>query len=62
MNYWNDEADKLVKEDLLSDLVLEIQNVIISSIRVVPTCKNKLIDNSLRSFINITTVISYEYE
>ena len=37
MNYWNDKADKLAKEGLLSDLLLEVQDVTTSSIRVVPT-------------------------
>ena len=37
MNYWNDKADKLVKEGLLSDLMLEVQNITTSDIRVVPT-------------------------
>src|SRR6266487_5942904 len=62
MNYWNDKADKLEKEGLIFDLLLEVQDVTTSSIRVVLTWRNKLIDSSLRTFINITTVISYECE
>ena len=45
MNHWNDKADKLVKEGLISDLLLEVQDVTTSSIRVVPTWRNKLIDS-----------------
>ena len=62
MNHWNDKADKLVKEGLLSDLLLEVQDITTSSIRVVPTWRNKLIDSPLRTFINITTAMSYECE
>ena len=62
MNHWNDKADKLAKEGLLSDLLLEVQDVTTSSIRVVLTWRNKLIDSPLRTFINITIVTSYEYE
>ena len=36
MNYWNNKADKLVKEGLLSDLTLEAQNIITNRIRVLP--------------------------
>jgi len=62
MNHWNDKADKLVKEGLISDLLLEVQDITTSSIRVVPIWRNKLIDSPLRTFVNITTMISYEYE
>ena len=60
MNHWNDKADKLAKEGLISDLLLEVQDVTTSSIRVAPTWRNKLIDSPLRTFVNITTAMSYE--
>ena len=62
MNYWNDKADKLAKEGLLSNLILKVQDVTTSGIRVVLTWRNKLIDSSLKTFVNITIMISYEYE
>ena len=62
MNHWNNKADKLAKEGLISDLLLEVQDVTTSSIRVVPTWRNKLIDSPLRTFVNITMAMSYECE
>ncbi len=35
-NIWNNRADQLAKEGLLSDLILEAQEVITSKIRVFP--------------------------
>ena len=59
-NIWNDRADQLAKEGLLSDLILEAQEVTTSKIRFFPLWKNKIIDNALRSIINITTATVYE--
>ena len=62
MNYWNDKADKLAKEGLLSNLILEVQDVTTSRVRVVPTWGDRLIDSPLRSFVNLTTSTLYECE
>ena len=35
INIWNDKADSLAKEELLSSLILEAQEVTTSSIRVI---------------------------
>ena len=61
-NIWNNRADQLAKEGLLSDLILEAQEVITSKIRVFPLWKNKIIDTALRSFVNLTTTTVYENE
>ena len=59
-NIQNDKADSLAKEGLLSSLILEAQEVTTSSIRVTPLWRNKTIDCTLRTFVNITTATVYE--
>src|SRR5205814_10192596 len=54
MNIWNDKANSLAKKKLLSSLILKIQEVTTSSIRVIPLWKSKTIDCALRIFVNIT--------
>ena len=56
----NNKADKLAKEGLCSENLLEIQNVITGNIGVVPMWKGKLVKRPLRSFVNLTTVTIYE--
>jgi ribonuclease HI len=60
MNKWNDRADKLAKEGLASNWTLEVQDVTTSKIGVVPMWRDKIIDNPLRTFVNITTATVYE--
>src|SRR5437868_1049185 len=59
-NIWNDKADRLAKEGLISDLILEAQEVTTSKIRIFPTWKEKIIDTALRSFVNLTMTTIYE--
>jgi len=59
-NIWNDKADRLAKEGLISDLILEAQEVTTSKIRIFLIWKEKIIDTALRSFINLTMTTIYE--
>ena len=59
-NIWNDKADRLAKEGLISDLILEAQEVTTSKIRIFPIWKEKIIDTALRSFVNLTMTTIYE--
>ena len=60
MNLWNDKADSLAKERLLSNLILEVQEVTTGIIRTTPLWKDKIIDCALRTFVNLTTATVYE--
>jgi ribonuclease HI len=57
---WNDEADKIAKEGLWSNNMLEVQDVTLGKIRIVPMWKSKSVERPLRSFINLTTATIYE--
>ena len=41
-------------------MILEVQDVSTGKIGIIPMWKNKTIDSSLRSFVNLTTVTAYE--
>ena len=60
MNEWNDKADKLTKEGLLSNLILEVYEVTTSRMSTAPIWKNKSIENGLRTFVNLNTATMYE--
>jgi len=60
MNKWNDRADKLAKEDLLSNLILEVYEVTTSRISTALLWKNKSIENRLRIFVNLNMTTIYK--
>jgi ribonuclease HI len=61
-NLWNDKADKIAKEGLSANKIIRVKDVSTDRIRVLPKWEDKLIDCSIRSFVNITTAITYEVE
>jgi exonuclease III len=58
----NDLADEFAKKGLSRINVLNIPETSYKDLKYVPKWKDKSIDNSLRSFVNITTAIAYETE
>jgi len=61
-NLWNDRADALAKKGLSSNTSITAKDVITDNLNVLPKWEDKLIDCSIRSFVNITTAITYETE
>ena len=61
-DFWNDRANNLAKKGLNSDRIIRVDDVNTDKLRALPRWKDKLIDCSIRSFVNITTAIIYEAE
>jgi hypothetical protein len=58
----NDLADEFAKKGLSRINVLNIPETSYKDLKYIPKWKDQSIDNSLRSFVNITTAIAYETE
>jgi ribonuclease HI len=61
-NKWNDIADKLAKEGINETNPIKVPETTLNNLLVIPKWKNQIIDSPLRSFVNITTAITYETE
>jgi ribonuclease HI len=59
---WNDLADKLAKEGISKVNSLKVPETNLDNFIVIPKWKDQIIDSSLRTFVNITSAITYETE